>query len=316
MSVPSRELLMLLKDYAPDKHVIDGWYMSEKLDGVRAFWDGGITIDKPIRDIPWANTGNKNRLVPRSTGLWSRYGNVICAPTWFTDALPRGTLLDGELWLARGCLEETRSIVSRHQPDGRWRAITFNVFDMPSLLEFCKTGNINGANNKMLVREHEMFAYYGIDKHTLGCQTYKQILPRLNALDQTGYLRVINQQIVQTVSAALEKFDVIVADGGEGVVLRRPYSFWTPHRNTNILRIKPKNIDRGVVLAHNPGKGKHLGRMGSLTIGWEGVKFDLSGFTDSEREDVDTLYPIGSVVRFHYNGFTNGGIPREARYVR
>ena len=52
-----------------------GWYMSEKLDGVRCFWDG------------------KN--------LYSRNGNIFYPPDWFKDLLPKDLALDGELWTKR-----------------------------------------------------------------------------------------------------------------------------------------------------------------------------------------------------------------------
>ncbi len=41
--MPRRELLQLAHTYKPDKHKIAGWYISEKLDGTRCFWDGGLT---------------------------------------------------------------------------------------------------------------------------------------------------------------------------------------------------------------------------------------------------------------------------------
>ena len=51
------------------------YLVSEKFDGVRAVWDGKV--------------------------LRFRSGNVVNAPQWFIEKLPK-TPLDGELWLARG----------------------------------------------------------------------------------------------------------------------------------------------------------------------------------------------------------------------
>jgi DNA ligase-1 len=51
-----------------------GWWMSEKLDGVRAYWDGNA--------------------------LTSRLGNPFQVPEWFLAGLP-STPLDGELWADR-----------------------------------------------------------------------------------------------------------------------------------------------------------------------------------------------------------------------
>jgi len=58
----------------PGDHDPAGWWMSEKLDGVRAYWDGKQFL--------------------------SRNNNIFYAPEWFTEGLP-GHQLDGELWVAR-----------------------------------------------------------------------------------------------------------------------------------------------------------------------------------------------------------------------
>lgn len=70
-----------------------GWIVSEKLNGCRAFWDG--------------------------SQLWSRGGNVIPAPAWFTAGLPTSPL-DGEVWAGRGQLMIHRPDVDRYTP-GRVR---------------------------------------------------------------------------------------------------------------------------------------------------------------------------------------------------
>lgn len=82
-----------------------GWWMSEKYDGVRGFWDG------------------KN--------LRTRNGNPIYAPDYFLAELPAGIALDGELWLGRGKFEETSSTVLSDKPDERWKQVRFMVFDAP-----------------------------------------------------------------------------------------------------------------------------------------------------------------------------------------
>lgn len=80
-----------------------GWWMSEKLDGVRAVWDG--------------------------KGFTSRNGNAFHAPEWFRKAMPK-IPLDGELYLGRGRFEDTVSIVRAHDAGDRWNAIRFHAFDL------------------------------------------------------------------------------------------------------------------------------------------------------------------------------------------
>ncbi len=81
------------------------WWMSEKLDGVRAYWDGSQFI--------------------------SRLGNVYHAPDFFVAGLPREPL-DGELWLGRKAFQRCVSIVRRQDKSDHWRSIRFLVFDLPA----------------------------------------------------------------------------------------------------------------------------------------------------------------------------------------
>jgi DNA ligase-1 len=87
---------------------LSGWWMSEKLDGVRAYWDG--------------------------KHLLSRQGNLIHAPDWFLEKLPE-VPLDGELWLARKSFQKTVSIVRRQDKSDHWKQISFLVFDAPAMAE-------------------------------------------------------------------------------------------------------------------------------------------------------------------------------------
>ncbi|CAN5604585.1 hypothetical protein BH09MYX1_BH09MYX1_24750 [soil metagenome] len=82
-----------------------GWWMSEKLDGVRAYWDG--------------------------TQFLSRLGNKFHAPAWFTDGLPNHPL-DGELWGGRKLFQRTVGIVKRQDPSALWKELSFLVFDAPA----------------------------------------------------------------------------------------------------------------------------------------------------------------------------------------
>ena len=82
-----------------------GWWMSEKYDGLRAWWDG--------------------------QKLWSRKGNLIHAPDYFLAEFPRDIALDGELWIGHGKFEETMSIVRSETPDDRWNRVHYMVFDAP-----------------------------------------------------------------------------------------------------------------------------------------------------------------------------------------
>jgi len=96
--------VLLLKTYDESQDVT-GWLMSEKLDGMRAIWDGHT--------------------------LKSRQGNNIAAPQWFLDGLPPFEI-DGELWTKRSDFENVMSIVRQQVPDDRWQTISYNIFEVPN----------------------------------------------------------------------------------------------------------------------------------------------------------------------------------------
>ena len=92
-----------------------GWWMSEKLDGVRAWWTG--------------------------SALLSRLGNTINAPAWFTAGLPK-VPLDGELWCGRGQFTEAVSIVKNAARQDDWKVCILDFFrkelgDFDSVLCVC-----------------------------------------------------------------------------------------------------------------------------------------------------------------------------------
>ena len=88
-------------------HDPTGWWMSEKLDGIRAYWDGEAFV--------------------------SRLGNKFFAPDWFIADLPADTL-DGELWVGRKMFQKTTSIVRSMGADDQWKQLSYVVFDAPNAL--------------------------------------------------------------------------------------------------------------------------------------------------------------------------------------
>jgi DNA ligase 1 len=82
------------------------YLVSEKLDGVRAVWDGKT--------------------------LTTRQGNTIQAPAWFVEKFPK-TPLDGELWIGRGQFELLSGTVRKDvAEDAAWRKVTYNIFELPN----------------------------------------------------------------------------------------------------------------------------------------------------------------------------------------
>ncbi len=107
----------------------------------------------------------------------------------------------------------------------------------------------------------------------------------------------------------------IEAQGGEGLILRRPQSLYTAGRSRDILKVKAFADADAVVIGYRPGKGRHKGRMGALLVELpNGVQFAIgTGFKDAERGHPP---PIGSIVKFKHHGFTKAGKPRFASFLR
>lgn len=108
LAAESKPALMLANVYHPGVALQDYW-VSEKYDGVRGFWDG--------------------------EKLLTRGGERIAAPAWFTAGWPK-TPMDGELWAGRGQFQKAVSTVRQQIPgptsDADWRGIRFMVFDLPA----------------------------------------------------------------------------------------------------------------------------------------------------------------------------------------
>lgn len=79
-----------------------GWWISEKYDGIRAFWSGEV--------------------------LASRHGRIIPAPDWFLKHLPPGFPVDGELWAG---YEKNVTKVTRSSNPEYWKECKLMAFDSP-----------------------------------------------------------------------------------------------------------------------------------------------------------------------------------------
>ncbi len=98
-------LAIQLANIYNDKIDVSQYFVSEKLDGVRAYWNGSELV--------------------------SKQGNKINAPQWFIKNLPKKHI-EGELWIGRGKFEEVVSTVKKEIPnDEEWQKVNFMLFDAP-----------------------------------------------------------------------------------------------------------------------------------------------------------------------------------------
>jgi DNA ligase-1 len=132
------------------------WWISEKLDGVRAYWDGKQFL--------------------------SRQGNIYHAPDWFLEGLPNFPL-DGELWMGRKKFQKTVSIVRRQDKTDQWKDIRYLVFDAPKFdgdfetrLEFL---------TDCLPKRHDKGLFAEAHEHKL-CRSVEHLRMELAQIEQLG----------------------------------------------------------------------------------------------------------------------------------
>ncbi|MGF1701503.1 DNA ligase [Photobacterium makurazakiensis] len=234
------------------------YLVSEKLDGIRAHWNG--------------------------ENLQTRRGNLIHAPKWFTANFPKNRSFEGELWLGRGQFQALSKIVLDDVPsDELWRQVTFHVFDSPSIKGPFK----------------------------IRYQALSQQIPTL----ESPYIHVILQQQIASLDALLKLLDEVENKGGEGLMLQHQANDYRPGKTDGFFKLKNHHDSEATVIGYVEGEGKYKGKLGSVwVLTANNIKFKIgSGFSDAERGSPP---PLGSIIQFRYNGFTNSGIPRFARYIR
>jgi len=233
-----------------------GWWLSEKLDGVRCILKNGH--------------------------IFTRTGKPIQAPDSFLDGLPKGVVLDGELYGTRGNFDEISGIVRKNIPvEAEWRSIRYMIFDVV---------------DDELDYEARQALLHGIAPSQSGCY----------------------EIVEQTLCEGREHLDSTLARiercGGEGLMLRRPHSKYEFKRSASLLKLKSfRDLDARVV-EHRAGKGRHEARLGALVCELaDGKRFKCgSGFTDKQREHPP---PVGTRVVVKYFEMTKNGVPRFPTFV-
>ncbi len=212
-----------------------------------------------------------------------RSGRLVNAPAWFLAKLPPENL-DGELWLAREKFEQLSGIVRKTEPvDDEWRQIKYMVFELPD-----------------------------------GAGTFAERAARIrDIVDAAKFSQLV--AVVQTPIASRlalqKKFDDIVRNGAEGLMLHLANAPYVTGRSDTLLKLKPLLDTEAKVIEHVPGRGKYQGMMGALRVEMpDGRRFNIgTGFSDSVRKNPP---PIGAIITYTYPSLTKSGLPRFASYLR
>lgn len=285
---PLESKVLLLMDYHKARPSnVQEFVMSEKLDGVRALWNG--------------------------KQLLTRNGRVIKAPACFTKHFPPFAL-DGELWIGRGEFEKALALVQKdctHCPcsgdrealdssrgDSSWGRAKYYVFDVPD----CTLESSPKAHCTLFERLRVLESYL--------------------ASAPTMPISLIKHEPISSEKQLFKRLQELSEQGAEGLVLRKVTAPYERTRSPNALKLKTYSDAECKVVAHNAGKGKYAGKLGSLTCEQEtttkGVaglmRFKIgSGFSDAERQSPP---PLGSIITYKFYGTTKNGFPRFAVFHR
>jgi DNA ligase-1 len=256
LPLDSHAFEIMLPQVYSDRIDVSNWLVSEKLDGVRGYWDG--------------------------KRLFSKNGNPFHPPSAFTRNFPPFEL-EGEIWGGRQTFEKTVSIVKKKQPHDGWMELQFAIFDVPRAA---------GGFTRRLQKAKDWF-----DNHP------------------TPFAFVISQKPIMDKEQLNSELQRIERLGGEGLIVRKPDALYRKGRNREILKVKSYDDMEALVVAHIPGKGRNLGRLGSLLVELPGkIRFKIgSGFSDEERINPPA---VGTIITFKYYGFFKSGRPRFPSYLR
>ena len=223
------------------------------------------------------------RAIWTGTELRTKKGTRLFAPEWFIERLPDYPV-EGELWAGRGTFEYLMSVVLDKTPNAQeWKKVQFMLFDLP------------GDQGDYSAR-------------------YQALRELVQEIGQTQ-IQFIEHHPAKNEKAIMQELERRVLLGAEGLILRDKKALYVSGRDEGVQKLKVTQDAEAQVLRYFEGKGKYKGKMGSMLVKMDnGKTFKIgTGFTDEQRMNPPK---IGSKVTYLFNGVTQKGIPKFARYWR
>lgn len=254
-----------------------GWWISEKLDGVRAYWDG--------------------------KHFYSRLGNQFPAPEWFKQGLPPSPL-DGELWCGRRMFRRCLSIVRNRASGELWEYITYLVFDAPASRE--------PYEDRV---EHIKRTVLPIAKPIRsGAAGSSDGAAPAGGRDGCPYASPVGVALCTGREHLERELALVDGKGGEGLMLRQAASRYENKRSNTLRKVKQLHDEEAKVVGHEGGRGARGFHTGALTLETpDGRQFSCgSGMTAEDRRNPPAL---GTVVTYRFTELMDNGYPRFPVYI-
>jgi DNA ligase-1 len=218
----------------------------------------------------------------------TRQGFLINLPKYITSILPTNRKLDGELWFGRNRFELTgllrRDFITAKEM--KRQGLKFMVFDI--------------IDEKMPV-----------EKRQAELREICKVI-RSKSTERVCPVRCVTQTKVKSEEHMKQILAFVVAKGGEGLMLLRPYSRYECKRTNNLLKVKPLTTSQGVVTGYKDG----VNGIGSLAVRFKNVDLFVAGLSNTQKSNAKTMFPIGSTLDFSYNELTHKGVPRHPRLAK
>ena len=130
---------------------------------------------------------------------------ILSCPQWFYEKLPKDMKLDGEFWMGRKKLEMTLATINSKEENELWKQIKFMIFDL-------------------------LIPNQPYEKRMEQLKSNIQIFP--------SFVRIIDTKICQGNDDLMEELNIIVSNGGEGIVVTKPQSLYLAERTRVRLKVK------------------------------------------------------------------------------
>lgn len=289
--------VLLLEDsekYKP--HNLNGWMMSEKLDGERAVWNGEF--------------------------FETRNGKKIAFPDYYKDIMPNDVALDGELWLGRNSFDDHGFLRNKVCNYNKWRGARFMIFDIPTSKDpFSERYKQIKKAIKKISKKFDNLDYKNIDLLPDECPAIRH---RHKKIKNNSNVDELFKKVVAKggEGLVLRKMDA-------------PYEP-KRCRHSLKIKPKPETeaIIIGYQEGANKNVGK-LGAfvlhplVKSDSLSDKQINFDIqfevgTGLSDIDRNNVkfkngkgsSKEYPIGTIITFRYQEYTKNGKPRFPSFLR
>lgn len=251
--------------------------------------------------------------------LYTRNGNQIICPEWFSKLLPHNLNLDGELYTGYNNWNMCGNFRRKHVDEKFWLcdSVMYIVFDV-----------IDDNANTQYHQRYEKLLNYVISIAENG----KTIIPKERI---TFPIRIVKYEIVNSRENLMEYFNQVTVRGGEGVIFRNPLNPYFTKSKDNIFRLKKIYLKEGVIVDYKMSTSqKYSGLISSFIVVpicecddeiknlkkgqlLKQYQFSVSsGITEYIRKTYKKTFPIGTIIQYKCNDYTSTGKPRHPVFIR